>query len=163
MLSVHYQKIIAYPIDVVLEQYFDYEHIEHVHPTTLGQYRILEQTDARIVYEQNWPPGIFGQAKSVIEHTFQPPYEMWFTFLSGKHHGVKVHSLLSEHAEGTLVDETYYMRLPNWAWLGRWLRPHIMRFVDQIWQEDLDVMVCHGGWPGVPGKEETVSAGPESI
>jgi len=150
MLSINYQKIIEYPLDAVLEQYFDYEHIEIVHPTTLGTYRVLEQRGARIVYEQIWPRGMFGQARSVIEHLYVAPYEMWFHFLSGRHKGVKVHSLLRAHPQGTLVDETYYMRLPNWPWLARLLRPHVMRFVDRVWQEDLDVQVCRGGWPGVP-------------
>src|SRR5690606_14078509 len=113
MLSINYQKVIAYPIEVVLEQYFDYEHIEHVHPTTLGRYEMLEQSENRLVYRQIWPRGSFGRRESVVEHTFNPPYEMWFTFLSGRHSGVKVHSVLSEHPAGTLVDETYIMRLPN--------------------------------------------------
>ena len=42
MLSVSYSKIIPCAYDVVLSQYFDYEHIQFVHPTTLGEYHLVE-------------------------------------------------------------------------------------------------------------------------
>jgi hypothetical protein len=150
MLSVSYNKIIPYTFDVVLSQYFDYEHIKVVHPATLGEYHLVETRGNVIHYEQFWPRRYGLRRRSLVRQTYAPPNEIWFDFLRGLYQGVRVRSLLHEHPEGTLVEETYSMRLPNWDWLRRWIEPSIVRRVDQIWEEDLRVKVCCGGWPGIP-------------
>lgn len=161
MLSIEYVKTIPFPYETVLSQYFDYEHIEHVHPDTLGKYRVVEGEGNRIVYEQTWPPGGFGRRTSLVEHVYDPPGEMWFTFLKGRHRGVQVHTELRAERDRTVVRETYFLPyLPDWRWLEGLLRPYVIAPVDRIWDEDLKVEVCRDGWPGVPGamasdKEET--------
>ncbi len=156
MLSIEYIKTIPFPYETVLSQYFDYEHIEHVHPDTLGKYRVVEGDGNRIVYEQTWPRGTFGWRTSLVEHVYEPPGEMWFTFLKGRHRGVQVHTELRAERERTIVQETYGIPyLPDWGWLRALIRPYVIAPVDRIWEEDLDVEVCRDGWPGVPGASET--------
>lgn len=155
MLSIEYVKTIPFPYETVLSQYFDYEHIEHVHPETLGKYRVVEGDGNRIVYEQTWPPGGFGRRTSLVEHVYDPPGEMFFTFLKGRHRGVQVHTVLRAERERTVVRETYSIPgLPDWGWLRALVRPWVIAPVDRIWDEDLEVEVCRDGWPGVPGARE---------
>lgn len=157
MLEVRYVKLVPYSLPVVLSQYYDWEHIEHVHPETLGRYELLENDGDRAVYEHVWPRGFFRrlfgrpEATSVVEQTFLPPREIRFDFLSGKNRGVQVISVLEEAEGGCTVDETYRMPgIPNWELFRRLALPSIRKRVDLIWDEDIDVDVCHGGWPGVP-------------
>jgi nitrite reductase/ring-hydroxylating ferredoxin subunit len=155
MLAIETIKTIPYPYETVLSQYFDYEHIEHVHPETLGKYRVVGGDGNRIVYEQTWPPGTFGWRTSLVEHVYEPPGEMWFIFLKGRHRGVQVHTELRAERERTIVQETYSIPgLPDWGWLRALLRPYVIAPVDRIWDEDLAVEVCRDGWPGIPGNHE---------
>lgn len=150
MLEVGYSKTIPFPFDIVLSQYFDYEHIAHVHPKTLGEYRLVEVSEDRIVYDQIWAVGWNGRQKvSRVEQRFTPPNEIDFLFLSGLHRGVKVHTLLTDRGKETHVEETYSLPLPNWAWLKPLVRPFMMQSIERIWKEDIDVGVCYGGWPGL--------------
>lgn len=151
MLRVQYTKLVPYPYDVVFSQYWDYEHIEHVHPESLGEYRLVKREKDLAVYEQIWPERRGRRKRSLVEQRYEPPGTLRFDFVDGLHKGVVVETRLEEHPEGTLVHETYGIpRLPDWALL-RWLaRPSVVKQVDLVWQEDLDVEVCHGGWPGLP-------------
>jgi len=160
VLSIPYVKILQYPFAVILEQYFDFEHIAHVHPTTLGEYVLVENAGRRIVYDQLWPANSRGRrATSQVIQTYEPPGDLWFQFVSGKYKGTKVHSQLRPHADGTEVTETYFVPwLPNWSWLRRLIAPSVMRLVDRVWDEDLRVGVCIGGWPGVPGQASRLEA-----
>lgn len=152
MLAIPYTKIIPYPFAVVLEQYFDFEHIAHVHPTTLGEYVLVENAGHRLVYDQYWPPDRMGRrATSRVVQTYEPPGDIAFEFIAGRHRGVRVQSQLRPHPNGTRVTEIYHLPwLPNWSILRRLLTPLVRRPVDRIWDEDLRVGVCIGGWPGVP-------------
>lgn len=57
---------------------------------------------------------------------------------------------LGERAAGTLVVEHHRVRLPGWRWLRGPAQRAWLRRLDRIWEEDLAVRVCRGGWPGVP-------------
>ncbi|MCX6382741.1 MAG: Rieske (2Fe-2S) protein, partial [Armatimonadetes bacterium] len=108
----------------------------------------------RIVYEQSWKRNWRGKhPTSKVVQTYLPPNEIWFEFLEGLHRGTKVHTLLSEHAEGTLVEEEYHIPLPAWRWLRPLIRPFMMPSIERIWNEDLQVGVCYGGYPGIPNLE----------
>src|SRR5262245_53715030 len=100
MMRITYTKIIPYPFEVVLSQYFDYEHVKYVHPHTLGEYHLVENRGNVIVYEQLWPRFWFVQRRSLVRQEFLPPNEIRFDFVRGLHRGVSVHSLLEEHEEG---------------------------------------------------------------
>ena len=156
MLAVTYTKIIAYPFEVVLSQYFDYEHVKYVHPKTLGEYHLVETRGNTIIYEQLWPRRFFLRRRSLVKQTFHAPNEIQFEFLRGRYKGVKVRSVLHEDKAGTRVEETYILNLPNWSWLRTWVTRSVVRTVDLVWDEDLRVKVCQGGWPGVP--PQSVSA-----
>lgn len=149
-MKIRYEKLIPYPFETVLSQYFDYEHIEHVHPKTLGRYEVVSNEGNVIVYDQIWP-GRRGK-RSRVRQTFDPPGDIRFEFAEGLHKGTVVESKLSEAEGGTWVDETYIIPgLPDWNWLKVLIRPMVMKSVNRIWDEDLSVEVCRDGWPGVPG------------
>lgn len=151
MLLVRHLKTVPYPFDVVLKQYYDYEHIAHVHPHTLGEYRLELEDGDRLIYEQIWPRRLGRRRRSRVEQTFQPPNQIHFRFLSGAWRGVVVRTLLENRGDETLVDETYGIPwLPDWALLRALARPGVVGRVEKIWTEDLDVEVCRGGWPGLP-------------
>ena len=152
MLEINYQKLIPYPFDVVLSQYFDYEHIVHVHPRSLGEYVLVENRGREIVYDQIWPADRRGRrATSRVVQTWLPPDRMTFEFVAGHYRGTRVTTRLEARGVATLVDETYIIpRLPGWNWLARLVRPWVLKKVEQVWEEDLRVAVCIDGWPGVP-------------
>jgi nitrite reductase/ring-hydroxylating ferredoxin subunit len=153
MLQIPYQRVVPYPVQVVLEQYFDFEHIAHVHPQTLGEYLLVEHSGRRLVYDQRWPSDRSGRrATSRVVQTYQPPGALQFDLVAGKHRGTKVHSELRPHPDGTEVVETYCVPgLPNWGLFRGLLAPYVYRQVERIWDEDLKVGICIGGWPGTPG------------
>lgn len=160
VLSISYVKVVPYPFSVILEQYFDFEHVACVHPQTLGEYVLVENAGTRLIYDQLWPADRRGRrATSRIVQTYTPPGVIDFRFMSGKHQGTEVHSQLEPHANGTRLTETYRIpSLPDWKVL-RWLiTPLVMRLVNRIWDEDLDVGVCIGGWPGVPDQPSRVES-----
>lgn len=155
MLQISYRLTLACPVYVILSQYYDYEHIATVHPNTLGEYKLVEVRDEGrdILYDHLWParPGR-PRPVSRVRHRYFPPLAMEFEFLSGRHRGTRVRTLLAPQGrDWTLIDETYFLPgLPNWRWLAAWIKPLVMRPVHAIWKEDLDVGVCIDGWPGVP-------------
>ncbi len=61
---------------------------------------------------------------------------------------------LTGGSQETLIEEVYEIPLvPDLSWI----RPMVGRVVDRgashVWSEDLAVELCHGGWPGVPGRD----------
>jgi nitrite reductase/ring-hydroxylating ferredoxin subunit len=160
VLHIPYATIVPYPFAVVLDQYFDFEHVAHVHPTTLGEYVMVENAGRRIVYDQLWPANRRGRrATSRVVQTYHPPGDVRFEFVSGKYKGTAVHSRLRAHPGGTEVTETYSLpRLPDWGLLRRLIAPLVRRQVNRVWAEDLGVGVCIGGWPGVPGAPSRVGS-----
>ena len=159
MLEVRYEKLVPYPYDTVLAQYYDYEHIAHVHPESLGEYRLVSVDGDVAVYEQIWPRRWGRRKRSLVEQRFEPPDLIRFTFQEGLHRGVVVETRLRAVDGGTVVDELYRIPgVPNWSWIRALAKPSIVKRVDHIWDEDLEVEVCHGGWPGLP---ESLRSGPD--
>ena len=153
-MNISYQKRIPYPFERVLAQYFDLEHIDTVHPRTLGEYRLLEVSGNRIVFQQRWPTWIGVRAHTVIEQEWLPIDRIRFRFVSGFLRGVEISTRLHDCQEETFIEEDYQLPLiPEWSWLRVLVQPLVVRGVDLIWNEDLAVELCHGGWPGVPGQE----------
>jgi len=154
IMNISCRKRIPYPFKRVVAQYFDLEHIETVHPKTLGEYRLLEVSGDRIVFEQRWPPWLGVRARTIIEQVWVPPDRIHFRFLKGFLRGVEISSWLHDGTEDTLIEERYHLPLvPEWSWLRVLVRPFVVRGIDYVWNEDLAVELCHGGWPGVPGQE----------
>lgn len=155
MLEVSYRLSLDYPTYVILSQYYDYEHIQVVHPKTLGEYRLVEVRDegCEVLYDQLWPARR-GRPRplSRVRHRYRAPLSMEFDFIEGRYRGTRVRtSLAPQSPQRTLIEESYFIPgLPNWRVLARLLEPLIMAKVNRIWKEDLDVGVCIDGWPGVP-------------
>ena len=157
--KVTYRKRIPYPFARVLSQYFDLEHIETVHPTTLGSYRAIEVAGNRIVFEQRWPLWLGLRLRSVIEQVWLPPNRIRIRFRRGFLRGVGVDTQLTDDGQETSIEEVYQVPLvPGWKWLRPWMGRVVARGAGRIWEEDLAVELCHGGWPGVPGQESLASA-----
>lgn len=153
-MKIRYQKRIPYPFENVLSQYFDLEHFETVHPRTLGECKLLEVEGNRILFEQRWPAWLGVRCRSTVEQLYMPPDRIRFHFAKGLYKGVKVFTHLADGGQFTDIDEVYQLPwLPDWGWLRVLIRPWVRRSVERIWREDLDVGLCHGGWPGVPGQD----------
>jgi hypothetical protein len=151
VIEVDYQRVIPYPQAVVLSQYFDLEHLEHVHPKTFGRARMISKGHRAIVWELEWPP-VLGliRASSRFVQEFKPPWGIWAIITRGLLKGTETTIELDQSAEGTLVREHHRIALPNVPMLRDCVRVHWVRRLDRIWEEDLAVKVCRGGWPGVP-------------
>ena len=153
-ISVQYRRRIPYPFERVLAQYFDLEHFETVHPKTLGQCRVLDVVGNRILFEQRWPFWLGVRLRTTIEQVWEPPDRIQFRFVQGFLRGVGVSTHLTDGGDETRIEEVYRIPLiPDWSRL----RPPVSWVVDRgasgIWEEDLAVELCHGGWPGIPGRE----------
>ena len=151
MIEVHYRREVAYPAARVLSQYFDFEHLEHVHPKSFGRARMLSQHRNTILWELEWPP-ILGVSsfRSAFCQEYVPPLEIRSVIVKGLLQGTESTVRLTDNGQGTLIEEWHRIALPGWAWLRRLIGKSWVRRLDRIWEEDLSVGVCHGGWPGVP-------------
>ena len=157
-IEVTYRKRIPHPFSRVLSQYFDLEHIETVHPTTLGSYRAIEVAGNRIVFEQRWPSWLGLRLRSVVEQVWLPPNRIRIRFRRGFLRGIGVDTQLTDEGRETAIEEVYRVPLvPGWRWLRPWMARGVERGAGRIWEEDLAVELCHGGWPGVPGRESPAS------
>ena len=152
MIEVVYQREVAYPlVGRTLSQYFDLEHLEHVHPRSFGKARLVSQHHDTVVWDLEWPP-IFGvlRFRNRVIQRFLPPDRIHAAITGGFLRGTNVDIYFGQTAKGTLVEEHYWVPFPNWPWLRRLVKNAWVRWLDRIWEEDLKVGVCHGGWPGVP-------------
>jgi hypothetical protein len=149
-VEIIYRKRIAYPIDRVLAQYFDLEHIAHVHPRTFGEARLVSSHYNCVVWDLISPRFLGFRARSRIVQSYEAPYSIRACVTQGAFRGATIHTTLESDGGGTLIEETYRIPLPGWRWLQGLMRQRLCRRLDRIWEEDLKVGVCHGGWPGVP-------------
>jgi nitrite reductase/ring-hydroxylating ferredoxin subunit len=151
MLRVSYVKDVPCTLYETLSQYYDSEHIATVHPGSLGRVEMISSEDegSRIVYEHVWPD---GKRRSRVVQRYVPPSSMTFDFIEGRYRGVRVETRLeSVGPTTTRIHESYFLPgLPGWRWLAALIRPFVLRPVERIWKEDLDVGVCIDGWPGLP-------------
>jgi nitrite reductase/ring-hydroxylating ferredoxin subunit len=151
MLRVSYAKDVPCTLYETLAQYYDCEHIGTVHPESLGRVEMISSEDEgnRIVYEHVWPG---GKRRSRVVQRYFPPSSITFDFVQGRYRGVRVETRLESAGPATTrIHESYLLPgLPDWRWLAALIRPFVLRPVERIWKEDLDVGVCIEGWPGLP-------------
>ncbi len=157
MIEFTYQREVEYPIDRIVSQYFDLEHLEHVHPHSVGQAQLISQHQDTVIWDLEWP-AIFGilRLRNRIVQRFLPPNRIHALLIKGILRGMNVEIDFSQTPRGTVVKECYRIPLPNWSFLRAALETSWTRRLDHVWEEDIRVGVCHGGWPGVPriGKVE---------
>jgi hypothetical protein len=151
MIDVVYRREVPYSRAVVLSQYFDLEHLEHVHPRTFGRARMVSECRGAIVWDLEWPPilGLFRPRSRFLQE-YDPPWGIRAIITAGLLRGTETVVDLGEAEAGTLVTEHHRVALPAWRWLRGWVQRAWTSRLDRIWEEDLAVKVCRGGWPGVP-------------
>ncbi len=151
MIEVEYRREVPYPQDVVLSQYFDLEHLEHVHPNSFGRAQMVSQRGRAIVWDLQWPP-IFGyfRLRSRFEQEYVPPWGIRARIVGGALRGTESTVQLFSSALGTVVFEQHRVAMLDCPGVRTLVRRAWVRRLDRIWNEDLAVQVCRGGWPGVP-------------
>jgi hypothetical protein len=151
VIEVGYQREVPYPRPVILSQYFDLEHLEHVHPNSFGRARLLSQHQRVVIWELEWPPlGGVLRLRSTFVQEHLPPWGIRAEIVSGSLRGTSSDVELLESDSGTTVIERHRVALPDWPGLRGFVRKAWVRRLERIWEEDLAVQVCRGGWPGVP-------------
>lgn len=151
MIEFNYQREVEYPIDHILSQYFDLEHLEYVHPRSIGKAHVISQHQDTVIWDLEWPPILgFLRLRSQVVQRFLPPNRIHLLLNKGFLRGTNVDTDLSQTLQGILVKEHYKFPLPNWSLLRVVIEKWLPRRIDQVWEEDLRVGVPHGGWPGVP-------------
>jgi hypothetical protein len=154
MIEVTYQREIPYPQAVVLSQYFDLEHVEYVHPKSFGRARMVATHGRVIVWDLEWPPiGRYFRLQSRFEQEYVPPWGVHVRIVSGALCGTESTTQLLRSALGTIVQEHYRIAIANVPGFRTLVQRALVRRLHRIWEEDLAVKVCRGGWPGVPCTE----------
>jgi hypothetical protein len=163
MIDVFYRREVPYPPAVILSQYFDLEHLEHVHPRSFGRARMVSASRNAIVWILEWPP-ILGliRPRSRFAQEYVPPWGIRSVITAGLLRGTETLVQFDKTETGTLVTEHHRVAMPQWPWLRGWVQRSWVRRLDRIWEEDLAVKVCRGGWPGVPraagpGRHEAIA------
>lgn len=151
MITIHYQRQLPYPPARLLAQYFDLEHLEHVHPRSFGKARLVSQHQNVVIWDLEQPPllGIVRFRNRIRQHCLASDH-ISATVLTGFLRGSTTDTRLTKTETGTLLEEEHMIPLPSWPLLRRGVQKWITRKLDTIWEEDLRVGVCCGGWPGVP-------------
>jgi hypothetical protein len=151
VIEVTYRREILYPQAVVLSQYFDLEHLEYVHPKSFGRARMISTRGRVIVWDLEWPPiGRYFRLRSRFEQEYVPPWGVRARIVSGALRGTESTTQLFSSALGTIVQEHYRVAMLNCPGFRTLVQRALVRRLHRIWEEDLAVKVCRGGWPGVP-------------
>lgn len=150
-MEITYKRQVSYPIGRVLSQYFDLEHVEHVHPQSFGRASLVSEHHDAVVWDLEWPPvlGMFRFRNRIFQQ-FVAPNRIHAKLMSGLFRGTTVDVQIHQVSDGSEIEERYHIPLQDWPWLTRVMQRAWTRRLDRIWEEDLAVGVCHGGWPGVP-------------
>ena len=151
-MDILYQRTVPYPLARAVSQYFDLEHLEHVHPRSFGRARLVSQAHDAVIWDLEWPR-LFGaiRPRNRIRQQFLPPDRIQAVLGSGPLRGMRVDIRFNQADDGTLVAERYNLPFPDWPWLRPVVQGLLVGWLDRIWEEDLKTGYCHGGWPGVPG------------
>jgi hypothetical protein len=148
-MRYQYQKQVPYPLSRVVSQYWDLEHFPYVHPRTLGEARLVTCHGNTVTYQLLWPRLMGVRLRSVVHQEFLPPNRFMFRVLDGLFRGARVSTVFQEVENGTLVEETYEAPWTIWSGLAVLIRCRLAKHIEKVWEEDLRVGLCHGGWPGV--------------
>jgi hypothetical protein len=159
VIEVVYAREVPYPRPIVLSQYFDLEHLEHVHPRSFGRARVVGLRGRVVVWDLEWPAVLGGlRLRSRFEQEYLPPWSVHARVVGGTLRGAKTLVQLLDGGAGTRVVEVHRLPLPDLPGLRRLVERAWTRRLDRIWDEDLAVRMCRGGWPGVPAANRTTAA-----
>src|SRR5512147_1491349 len=156
-MEVTSRRRIPYRPERVLAQYFDLEHVPHVHPRTLGESRLITCKHNAVLFEQRWPRwfGLGIRLRSTLELELVGPDALRVRVVRGLLRGSHLSVALEESDGMTLITETYETPLHMPAWLENRLRQWLVKKIDEVWEEDLRVDLPHAGWPGLPAASKT--------
>jgi len=151
-MQVTSRRRIPYQPERVLAQYFDLEHVSHVHPRTLGESRLITCQDSAVLFEQRWPRrfALGVRLRSTLKLELVAPDTVRVRVVRGVLRGSQLSVALEESDGMTLITETYETPLDMPTWLEARLRQWLLKKIDQVWDEDLRVGLPYGGWPGIP-------------
>jgi hypothetical protein len=150
MIEVRYRREVPYPQAAVLSQYFDLEHIAHVHPPTLGKARLLACLDNAVEWELECPRFFGITLRSVIRQEYLESDRIHARVTKGLLRGTEVLTHLKSVDGGTLIEELYLLPVPELPLVSQLARVWLCRKADEIWDGDVAVGLPRGGWPGVP-------------
>jgi len=86
--------------------------------------------------------------RSLFREEFRAPNRIRVKVLAGFGRGTRHRVVFVPEGPGTRVVER--LLVPGLAGvLTRLLRPLVLRAMRRVWEEDLRVKMCRGGWPGV--------------
>ena len=158
-MQVTSRRRVPYPAWRVVAQYFDLEHVPHVHPRTLGESRLITCKANAVLFEQLWPRrfGLGIRLRSTLQLELVGSDALRVRVVRGLLRGSHMSVVLEESDGTTLVTETYETALRAPAWLENRMRQWLVKKIDEVWDEDLRVDLPHGGWPGLPATSKTLS------
>jgi hypothetical protein len=143
---------VPYPPRILVEQYFDFEHLPYVHPGTLGSAEVVEIGGRRVVADLRFPIVGSLRGRSRFRQEFVPPDRVEVEVVAGLGRGTRYAAEFVPSGEGTLVRET--LLIPGFlGWIAGLARAPILARIREVWREDLDVKMCRGGTPGIEAAE----------
>ena len=106
MIEIVYQREVEYPLGRTLSQYFDLEHLEHVHPRSVGRARLISQHQDTVIWDLEWPPLLgFLRLRNRVTQRFLPPNRIHALVSTGFFRGTNIDIELSQTPRGTLIIE----------------------------------------------------------
>lgn len=149
---------VPYPRLHLVEQYFDFEHVPHVHPKSLGRVDVVTLGDHWVVADLRWPLFLGLRARSRFREEFHPPDLITAQVTAGFGAGTRYEARFHADTGGTRVEEL--LALPGFlGGVAAHFAGSVVRRMRGIWKEDLRVKMCRGGWPGIAA----VSIRPEEV
>lgn len=146
--EVCHEIFVPYPKQTLIEQFFDFEHLPYVHPKTLGKVAVQTLGHHWVIGDLSWTLLPFVWLRSKFCLAILSPDELKVDIVEGWGKGSAYHVKFSERSGGTEICER--LIIPGWQGVAvRLAKRQFVKMMRRIWEEDLAVKMCHGGWPGI--------------
>jgi hypothetical protein len=140
--------VVPYSRAHLLEQFFDFEHVPFVHPRSIGRVCLRAVGRGWVEAEIHGRGPLGTTLRSSFRQEFLPPDRVVAEVVGGWGRGIRYEARLISCDGGTRAEER--VRIPGAAGLlARLFEPSVWRLMRRIWEEDLAVKMCKGGWPGL--------------
>ncbi|MGH7149484.1 MAG: hypothetical protein ACREIU_02240, partial [Planctomycetota bacterium] len=115
MTRLAHSILVPYPPRVLVEQYFDFEHLPFVHPRTLGRAEVVEIGGRRVVADLIFPIAGGLRGRSRFRQEFVPPDRVEVEIVGGLGRGTRYAARFVPSGDGTLVSGTLPIPgFPGW-------------------------------------------------
>jgi nitrite reductase (NADH) small subunit len=151
MIEARFEIEVAYKPETIVEQYFDIEHIEHVHPKTFGKGILVHSEVDKVIWDLLWPSFLGFRARTRFEQFHYSKNNSDYIearAVSGFAMNSATLVTITPTEKGARVQELHRFALPIIPLVKKFLTKIIERHLAKIWAEDLAVGVCYGGFPG---------------